>query len=100
MTSIERHPWMLIAAVILIGLAGALAGCVTKPEPRIVTREVQIPIAVKCGVDPGPDPQWVDTAAALKAAADVFERVKLLLAGRDQRDGRLAEVKAANAGCH
>ncbi len=27
------------------------------------------------------------------------ERVKLLLAGREQRDARIAELRAANAGC-
>jgi hypothetical protein len=76
-----------------------LTACASTPEPRIITKIVQVPIAVKCAVDPGADPVYADTPDALKAAGDLFERVKLLLAGRAQRDGRLAELKASVAGC-
>jgi hypothetical protein len=76
-----------------------LTACATAGEPKIVTREVKVPVAVKCSADPGPAPPYVDTAEALKAAPDLFERVKLLLAGRLQRMAREAELVAANAGC-
>lgn len=87
----------LACATIFAGLN--LAACATTSEPRILTKEVQVPIAVACAANPGPDPQYVDTADALKAAGDLFERVRLLLAGRAQRDARLAELKAAVSGC-
>jgi hypothetical protein len=76
-----------------------LAACASTSEPKIRTVEVQVPVAVHCAADAGNDPQYADTPDALKAASDLFERVKLLLAGRAQRDARLAELKAANSGC-
>lgn len=79
--------------------AGSCAHDAAAPEPRIEIREVKIPVAVACAANPGPDPAFADAPDALRQAADVFERVKLLLAGRAQRDGRLAELKAATAGC-
>ena len=77
----------------------ALAACATAPAPRIVTREVEIPVAVACAADPGPAPAYADAPAAVIAAGDIFERVKLLLAGRAERDARLSELGAALAGC-
>ena len=89
---------MIVAAVIFIMLAGcASAGQVA--EPVVQTVKVEVPVAVKCSADPGPASPFADTPDAIKAAADIFERVKLLLAGRDQRDARLAVVTAANQGC-
>jgi hypothetical protein len=85
--------------LLCIALALCVASCAAAGEPRIVTKEVSVPVAVKCSADPGPAPAYVDTAEALKAAPDVFERVKLLLAGRLQRMAREAELVAANAGC-
>lgn len=80
-------------------LCSALAACAHAPEPRIVTREVKVPVAVPCAVDPGPDPAFSDTPEALRAALDIYELVRLLLAGRLQRDARIVELKAASAGC-
>lgn len=77
----------------------SLTACVTKPEPRIVTKEIRIPVPVACATSAGPDPAFSDTPEALRAAVDLFEQVKLLLAGRAQRDGRIVELKAATAGC-
>lgn len=75
------------------------SSCATTPEPRIEVRTVNVPVAVKCGTDPGPRPAYADTDTALRAAADIFESVKLLLAGRAQRMAREAELEAAGAGC-
>jgi hypothetical protein len=87
--------------LIWAAMASALAACGTtpRPEPRVEIREVRIPVAVPCAKDPGPTPAFSDTTEALRAAGDIFEKVKLLLAGRDQRDARLAEVTAAIEGC-
>ncbi|HEV2365065.1 MAG TPA: hypothetical protein VGS12_12810 [Caulobacteraceae bacterium] len=81
-----------------LALAGLLGGCQTA-GPQVVARDVKIPVAVSCAADPGPDPAYVDTPSALGSAADLFERVKLLLAGRDQRIEREGELKAALSGC-
>jgi len=75
-----------------------LAGCATT-EPRIEVRTVEVPVAVKCAADPGPDPVYADTDEALRQAPDLFARVQLLVAGRLQRIAREGELKAANAGC-
>lgn len=80
-------------------LALALSACATTPEPQIRTVEVKVPIAVKCAVDPGPESPFSDTPEALRAAGDLFEKVKLLLAGRAQRDARLTELQASISGC-
>lgn len=76
-----------------------LTACATTSEPQIVVKEVRVPVPVACAASPGPDPAFSDTPEALRAAADVFQQVKLLLAGRAQRDGRIAELKGAVAGC-
>ncbi len=86
----------------LLAACGALTACTSAappPEPQIQVKTVEVPVAVKCAADPGPDPAYADTPDAIRTAADVFERVKLLLAGRAQRDARIAEVKASAAGC-
>jgi hypothetical protein len=84
-----------------LGCAAAifLTACATTSEPRIVVKEVKVPVPVACAASPGPDPAFSDTPEALRAAADVFQQVRLLLAGRAQRDGRIAELKGAVAGC-
>jgi len=84
----------------LIAVLG-LAACQTAPhqEPKVVVQRVEVPVAVKCSTDPGPDPVYSDSAEALRSAPNIYERVKLLLAGRFERMAREAELKAANSGC-
>lgn len=96
--------WRIAGAVLFVilclVLAGTMAACNTvTPEPKIVTHEVKVPVAVKCSADPGPRPTFADTPEAIRAAKDVFERVKLILAGREQRDAWIGKVEAANGGC-
>jgi hypothetical protein len=62
-------------------------------------QRVEVPVAVKCGTDPGPEPVYSDTAQAIEAAPDIFERVKLLLAGRFERMAWNAKLQASRAGC-
>lgn len=78
----------------------ALAACATTP-PRIETRvvEVKVPVPVPCAVDV-PPPVYSDTDEALRAAPDIFERVKLLLAGRLERDAHDQTEIAARAACN
>jgi hypothetical protein len=77
-----------------------LTGCATTdPEPRIETRIVEVPVATPCAVTIPDEPAYSDTRAALDAAPGVFEKVKLLLIGREQREAYKNEVKAALVGC-
>lgn len=79
--------------------AALLSGCATAPEPKIETRIVEVPVAVKCAVTIPAEPAYPDTKAALDAAPGIFEKVKLLLAGREVREAYKNEVKAALIGC-
>jgi hypothetical protein len=88
------------------GIAGVIAaltlsGCATAPpEPQIVTKLVNVPVAVKCVPDPAPvAPVYADSPAALAAAPNVFERVKLIMVGKMQRDGFIGELSAVVKAC-
>ena len=72
-----------------------LAGCAT----RVEYKEVRVPVAVPCVADIGDAPAYVDTGSALAGAPDLFERVKLLLAGREQRTARLSALEGQYAAC-
>lgn len=76
----------------------ALAACAHSPTPQIRTVEVRVPVAVPCPVDL-PEPNYSDTDAALLAAPDIFERVKLLLAGREERAAQDRMERAARTAC-
>lgn len=83
-------------------LAMVLAGCATKapPEPIIKVVEVKVPIAIDCVPKGTPEPgAYVDTDAALKAAAGPEDRFQLIAAGRIQRNQRLAIVEPILRGC-
>lgn len=83
----------------------ALGGCASKqlPPPEPVYKEVivKVPVTVPCKVmdDLGPEPQYLDSDKAIKAAPDLYARVKLLLQGRIQRVSRLGQYIAARASC-
>ena len=69
------------ASVVGIGLVVALGACASQhdlPPPRIV----EVPVAVPCRLTLGVEPEWPDSDQALRAAPDLFSRVKLLAAGR------------------
>ena len=81
-------------------LALALAGCATTtPEPVIRTVQVSVPVPVACVPKLSPPPAYADTDEALRAAPDLFSRVRLLVAGRLQRIAREGELTAAIKGC-
>ena len=84
-------------ALLLIPML-ALASCATAPTVQIRTVEVQVPVAVPCPVSL-PDPTYSDTDAALLAAPNIFERVKLLLAGREERAAQDQMERAARTAC-
>lgn len=73
-------------------LALALTACATHPpEPKIVTKTVEVPVAVTCPDKRLAAPIYPDTPEAVQAAPDIFARVQLILEGRALRDERLKE---------
>jgi hypothetical protein len=84
----------------------ALAGCSTPapPEPIIRTVEVQVLVddpacAREAVARLNPAPAYPDADEALRAAPNLFERVKLLLAGRLLRAAREAAITDALEAC-
>lgn len=86
------RPWAAAA------LALTLTACATAPEPRIITRTVDVPVSVPCAVSVT-EPAYVDTDEAIAGAPDIYELSKLFKAGRLQRIGALGEYRAAVSGC-
>jgi len=86
---------------LLIACLLALSACAPRPapEPIVKTVEVQVPVAVPCRPDIGPEPVYADSPEALAAAPDVFEAMKLRIVGRGQRIARGAVLIAAIEGC-
>lgn len=84
----------------LVVAALTLSACATTAPPKPVTTvEVKVPVQVKCSPAIGPDPAYPDTPEALKNASDLFDRVRLLVAGRLMRINREAELNAAIKAC-
>lgn len=89
-----------LAAAVAASLA--LSACATTgsdPEPIIQTVEVKVPVPVQCTPNLGPDPEYPDTAEAIRAAPNVAARAQLYAAGRLMREQREREYKAALAEC-
>lgn len=90
--------WMVAIAAL------ALAGCAHTPEPEIRTVEVKVPVddpacAREAVARLGEAPAYPDTPEAIRAAPNLFERVKLLLAGRELRIAREAALADALTAC-
>ncbi|MBX9574988.1 MAG: hypothetical protein K2X07_05050 [Caulobacteraceae bacterium] len=93
---------MTALRLILFVLAFLLAACGgERPpiEPIVKTVRVEVPVPVPCAPAVGPRPDYPDGDDEVRAAPDLLERVKLLLAGREMRRAREAELEAAVAGC-
>jgi len=89
----------IISLLALVSCAGR-AG-LAPPEPVVQTKEVKIAVPVPCDAlaKLGPEPNYVDTDAALRAAPDIFEQARLLSKGRLQRIKRASEYIAARVAC-
>jgi hypothetical protein len=84
-----------------VAVCVALAACATAPEgPQQVSVQIsKVPVAEPCAANPGQQPDFPDTPAAIGAAANIFERAKLYASGRQLRLDWEARLEAANAGC-
>lgn len=94
--------------IAIIAACLALAACGTtrieRPEPIIRTVEVKVPVddpacAREAVERLGAAPVYPDTGEAIRSAADLFERVKLLLAARELRIAREAALADALKAC-
>lgn len=90
------HQVMLRHKLMGLALASLLAGCATT-EPRIVYRDVKVPIPVPCKVDLPAEPDYATNSLALDAP--IFDMVRALLVEREQRKARDVEVTAAARSC-
>lgn len=73
--------------------------CATTSEPAVRTVEVAVPIHTPCDVPEPAEPERVDTNEALREAPDIFSRVQLLLAGREQRIASEAAARSWGRAC-
>lgn len=87
----------------LIALALLPAACAggARPEPRIRTVEVQVPVPQPCDAATrlGAPPTYPDGDEALRTAPGLFEQVQLLLAGRLLRIARGQALEEAARAC-
>lgn len=101
---------MRIATMSIARIAGLAAmllatGCghmqVEPPAVPVqtITVKEQVPVPCKALVDLGPEPDYPDTDAAIKAAPNVAERARLYATGRAMRVERLAKYAAAKISC-
>jgi hypothetical protein len=76
-----------------------LAGCASDKPGEIKLQTVNVPVPVHCTPKIETIVIYPDSTDALRTAANIFERTKLLLAGRDIRTARIQELEAALKGC-
>ncbi len=93
-----------VKVALLVGLSSACAACTstktTPPEPVVKIVEVKVPVLRSCVPKTlGAAPSYVDSDAALRAAAGPEDRYQLVYAGRKQRIARAGEVEPVIAGC-
>lgn len=87
----------IIAAMVCLSIL--LFGCGSTPPERVVTQTVNVPVPVHCKPDIETTVVYPDTDDALRSAVNIFERTKLLVAGRDIRTARILKLETALKGC-
>lgn len=93
-----------IMALAIFSLPVAACKTMERPEPIIRTVEIKVPVddpacAREAVARLGAAPAYPDTGEAIRSAADLFERVKLLLAARELRIAREAALADALKAC-
>lgn len=82
-------------------LVPGLFACTTPtPEPRVVTRDVLVPVAKACvPQNLAPEPDWRVTGDTIRRAPTSEDRTTQLAIGFKERDDRLRAVEPVIAGC-
>jgi hypothetical protein len=84
------------AAILVVALA--LSACATAPEPKIVTKEVKVPVPVSCVPKELPAaPTYAD--GALRPTTPPDERYRLTAQANAERRARLALTEPILALC-
>lgn len=89
----------LLKIGVAIGLVATVGACAhgPKPEPRVETVEVKVPVPVPCKATVEVHQSYSDAAA--ETVTDIFEQVRLLLKGREERSADVERLKGAVTGC-
>lgn len=89
---------LIFSVSLALGLALAACSPTVREVEVIKTIEVLIPVTVPCDVKVA-EPAYHDTPEALAAAPDIFEAMKLRIAGRGQGRDEVRELRAALSVC-
>jgi hypothetical protein len=89
----------LLGALWLTTTAGSCATTSGPPAPVVITKTVEVPVTVKCSAKPPAPPAYPFTKAAVAAAKDIDERIKLLLADDILAHQDARDVRALLSGC-
>jgi hypothetical protein len=73
-----------------------LTGCATA-EPRVVYRDVKVPVSIPCKVTEPAVPAYA--ADSVELDAPLFSLVRALLVEREQRKAEAVELRAAVRAC-
>jgi hypothetical protein len=82
-----------------LGALVCASGCATSGPPPVQTQRVDVAVPVRCDPDIGPQPAYPDSDVALRAASGLFDRVRLMVAGRLMRMEREGELNAGLTAC-
>jgi hypothetical protein len=92
----------ILVATTAVLIASSLAGCATNTpvEPKLVHDTVFVDRPVPCSPTIPARPAYADSDDALRASkGDLLEQVRLLLTGRQERQGRETVLEAALGVC-
>lgn len=90
-----------ILAILLCGLIVAIGGCASQPRPEPIVQPVpvSIPVSVPCPAIVAAAQAYPDSEGALRSADGIYNRVRLLMAGRLLRIIREEELTTALEVC-
>ena len=89
----------MLNKLLIIAIVVTLAGCATTREPTIntVIQKVDVPIAVLCKAEIPAKPTY--NFGKLSIEADIFDKIKAMLADRKLSQGYELELEAALNSC-
>lgn len=93
---IDHFVLRVFAVAVIVLFLLFLAGCATT-EPRVVYRDVKVPISVPCKVTLPDEPVYATEGLTLDEP--LFEMVRALLVEREQRKAVSVETRAAAKAC-
>lgn len=88
---------MIRNAICVAWVSLILTACATTSEPRVVVREIKVPVPVSCKVNLPPRDRFADQEVDLSAG--IFALVQSILAGNSEREERLIKAEAAIEAC-